>query len=405
MTAIGVGPRRPAAAVAPTVMREMNQRLLLTTLFADGPATRPQLAKVAGLSQPTVFAALDDLERAGLVRQTGRPIKPQGRPATVYEADPEAGQVVGVDIGRSWLRIAVGDLAGCILAERTEPNTARSADALVELVVSLVEKAKDELVLSRRPRRTHTVIGSPGVLDQSSSRVLYAANLPGWHRSGVAQALTERLGGSVTIDNDANLAALAEHTHGAGRGVDDFAYIHLGTGLGVGLVLNGQIYRGHQGAAGEVGYLPTGDAPLRTRSGRSSRGMLEEQLAADAVVRRARAAGMTGRLTSARVFELARAGNPLAQDVVVEEGRHLAHLLGAISAFIDPQLIVVGGGVGQNLDLLLPPAREELNRLIPMEPNVVASELGPDAIVQGAIARSVAITRELVFQEATDQMS
>ena len=224
--------------------------------------------------------------------------------------------------------------------------------------------------------------------------------LPGWLRrasGGPAEA------GSVTIDNDANLAALAERTHGAGRGINDFAYIHIGTGLGVGLVLNGQIYRGHQGAAGEVGYLPTGDTSPRTRSGKTSRGMLEEQLAADAVVRRAREAGMTGRLTSARVFELARSGNTVAQRVVAEEGRQLAHLLGAISAFVDPQLIVVGGGVGQNLDLLLPPAWEELNRLTPMQPRVVASELGPDAIVQGAIARSVTITRELVFKGAMDQ--
>ena len=403
MTAIDVGQRRPAAAVAPTVMREMNQRVLLATLFADGPATRPQLAQSAGLSQPTVFAALDDLERAGLVRQTGRPLKPQGRPATVYEADPEAGQVIGVDIGRSWLRIAVGDLAGKVLGECTEPNTARSADSLVELVASLVDRTKEELTLSRAPQLSHTVVGSPGVLDQGRSRVLYAANLPGWHRSGVAQALTERLGGSVTIDNDANLAALAEHTHGAGRGINDFAYIHIGTGLGVGLVLNGQIYRGHQGAAGEVGYLPTGDTSPQTRSGKTSRGMLEEQLAADAVVRRAREAGMTGRLTSARVFELARSGNAVANQVVTEEGRQLAHLLGSISAFVDPQLIVVGGGVGQNLDLLLPPAREELNRLTPMQPRVVASALGPEAILQGAIARSVTITRELVFQDAMKQ--
>ena len=398
MTVVSPGHGQLMAAVGPTVMREMNQRLLLTKLFDDGPATRPRLAQLAGLSQPTVFAALDDLERAGLVRQTGRPLKPQGRPAAVYEANPSAGQVIGVDIGRSWIHVALADLTGQIHAEQTEPNTAGSADTLVELVVASVSRIKNQVHTRRQPR-THTVIGSPGVLDPGEGRVLYAANLPGWHRSGVAQALSEQLGGSITIDNDANLAALAEHSYGAAQGVDDFAYIHIGTGLGVGLILGGQIYRGRRGAAGEVGYLPIGGDRPQTLSGQPMRGMLEEVLAADAVVRRARWAGLTGKVTAERVFRLAREGHPIGRQAVAEEGKHLAQLLAAVSAFIDPELIVVGGGIGQNLDLLLPTAIESLSLLTPMKPSVVVSALGSEAVVRGTIARGVTLTRELVFRE------
>lgn len=403
MTVANPRPGRMTAAVAPAVMREMNQRLLLTKLFDDGPATRPQLAHAAGLSQPTVFAALDDLERAGLVRRTGRPIKPQGRPAAVYEANPDAGRVIGVDIGRSWIHIAVADLSGQIHVEQNESNTARSADALVELVVAGVAKASSQVSPAHPSPQTHIVIGSPGVLDPGQGRVLYAANLPGWHRSGVAHALSERLGGSVTIDNDANLAALAEHTYGAAQGVNDFAYIHIGTGLGLGLILDGQIYRGHRGAAGEIGYLPIGGDIPRTRPGQPMRGMLEEVLAADAIVRRAKAAGIPGKVTAERVFQLARIGDPIGCQVIAEEGKHLAQLLAAISAFIDPELIIVGGGIGQNLDLLLPTATESLSLLTPMHSSVVTSTLGQDAVVRGTIARGVTITRELAFQDGIAQ--
>ena len=389
-------------AVAPSLLREMNQRLLLDKLFTDGPSTRPQLAKDAGLSQPTVFAALDDLERVGLVRQTGRPIKPQGRPAAVYEANPTAGHVVGVDIGRSWLHLAVADLAGTVLAELDAKNPARSADALVDLVATLVHDvtAVAELKLGAI---THIVIGSPGVLDQRRGGVLYARNLPGWHRSGLAAALTERLGGSITIDNDANLAALAEHTHGAAQGVDDVAYVHIGTGLGVGLILEGHVYRGHTGAAGEVGYLPIGEQPPRT--GRPHRGMLEEEMAADAIVRRAKAAGMTGRITAETVFRSARTGDPAALAAVDEEAKRLAQLVASISAFVDPELIVIGGGVGSNLDLMLPKVREALALLTPLPAALVPSQLGPEAVVRGAIARGVTIAREVAFRDSVERVS
>lgn len=384
------------AAAAPPLLRQINQRALLDHLFAHGAATRPQLARSCHLSQPTVIAALDDLARAGLVRTAPLPSQPVGRPAAAYEADPTAGAVMAIDIGRDWLHVTLNDLAGAELSCLDVRNNARSAPALVELI----GHASDDTLAAAAPRPadvTHTVIGSPGVLDPARGRVLYAANLPGWHRAGLAEALTQRLGGSVSIDNDANLAALGERTHGAAHGVNDFVYIHIGTGIGMGIFLDGRMYRGFTGAAGEIGYLPIGDDVSPARPGKAMRGLLEEALAADAVVRYAAEAGMTGRITAARVFTAARAGEPAAAAAVLQIAKRLAQLVASVSAFLDPELIVIGGGIGQNLDILLSDTQSALLHLTPMQPNLVLGQLGQRAVVDGAASHGLELARETVF--------
>lgn len=393
------GPAAPlAAGVAPSQLREMNQRLLLDRLFTAGPATRPQLARAAGLSQPTVIAALDDLEQAGLVTASAGGGGQLGRPAKLYAADPAAGSVAGIDIGRGWLHLRVADLLGDTLSELSLRNTARSAAALIELTARSLEDVTGKAGLPAGSV-THTAIGSPGVLDPRRGGVRYAVNLPGWHQAGLAQALADRIGPAMSVDNDANLAALAELSYGAARGHTDIAYLAVGSGVGVGLVLNGRVYRGDTGAAGEVGYLPTGERPSAARAGRAARGMLEEVVAADAVVRYAKQAGLTGRLTAERVFELAHRGEPKALEAVREEGRQLALAVAGIAALLDPELIVFGGRVGQNLDLLEPAITAALGEITPMRPILVAGKLGEDAVLRGAIARGTILARETVFTD------
>ena len=389
-----------AAAVAPSLLRRMNQRLLLDLLFTSGPAIRPQLARAAGLSLPTVIAALRDLEEAGLVRPAGRrneAAAQHGRPAASYEANPEAGRVLGVDIGREKVRVLLADLAGEPLSAPLEVrNRARTADALVGQVEAVVAQATREARIDPGDV-THTVIGSPGVLDPGRGQIRYAASLPGWQRPGLAETLAERLGAALTIDNDANLAALGEHAYGAARGLRDYVYLHLGTGVGLGLVLDGRLYRG-RGAAGEVGFLPLGDR----RSMHAQRGMLEESVGADAIVRRAREEGMTGRLTAEKVFAAARqGGDERALRTVAVVGGHIGSLVAGILAFLDPELIVFGGGIGQNLDLLEPHLSEALAAITPMRPQLAVGALGGEAVLRGAIATGVTAAREAVFAART----
>src|SRR5579875_3326087 len=216
-------PQRPA--IAPSAMRTVNRRLLWDRLSLLGMATRPQLARDTGLSLPTVNAALSELERVGLVRNAGRHEKPQGRPAEMFETDARVGFAVGVDIGRAWIRVGLADLTGTTVCRTDLRNDAESAQGVVELITAAISQAietaeiEPELV-------AHTVIGSPGVYDPKKGRVLYAGNLPGWEQAGLREMLADRVRGSLTVDNDANLAAIGEYTEGAGRHKRQFVYAH-----------------------------------------------------------------------------------------------------------------------------------------------------------------------------------
>jgi predicted NBD/HSP70 family sugar kinase len=392
-----------SAAVAPSLLREMNQRLLLDRLFTDGPAIRPQLARATGLSLPTVIAAVAGLERAGLVRAAGRLELPHGRPAETYEADPTSGTVVGVDIGHDWLRLLITDLAGNRLTRLDVRNSASSGRSVVELIRAAVSEAAAQAEIEPSAI-THTVIGSPGVYDPRRRRIQYAANLRGWQRAGLTEALTESLGVGLTIDNDANLAALAEHSYGTARHVDNFVYVMIGTGVGLGLVLDGRLYRGARGAAGEAGYLPFGPPIQAARPGQIPRGMLEENLAADAVVRYAREAGMSAPLSAEGVFAAAGQGLPAALAAVRQEADRLAQLTATVLALFDPELIVFGGGIGQNLEVLEAETLAALKRYTPMTPKFALGELGREAVVLGAIARGTKIAREQVFKERIERV-
>jgi len=385
------------AAVAPSVLRTMNQRLLLELLFTSGPATRPRLSRLSGLSQPTVIAALADLEDMGLVKAVGHAHTRPGRAPMVYEVDPTVGAVIGVDIGREWFRVLVTDLAGNRLCQLDERNTAQDPDTMMDDVVHLVLRGRQDAGLGPDVI-THTVVGCPGVYDTDSRQLRFAANLPGWGRLAVAAAMRERLDVQLTVENDANLAALGEFTYGAGRSRRQFVYLTIGTGVGVGIVLDGKLYRGSSGSAGEIGHLPVGDKLPRPRRGRSPRGMLEESFGASALVRRAKIMGFRGRVTAADIFAAAREGDERAMELVLAEGRVLAYVVASICALLDPELIAVGGGIGQNLDLLEVGMIEELEMLTPSRPTMVVGELGRDAVVLGAVALGIERAKQAVFQ-------
>jgi predicted NBD/HSP70 family sugar kinase len=383
----------------PRLLRAHNERAVLQHLRAAGPTSRPGLARIAGLSKPTVSQALANLEAAGLVRPVGPASPSMGRTAMLYEADPTAGYVLGVDIGRAWIRVAAADLSGAIVARRDERNRARGAAALVKAVGEVAHDVVAAAGITWR-KVAHTVVGGPGVFDPDSDRLRHAPNLPGWSRPGVMSSLREALPPTVTLDNDANLAAVGERTYGSGRDARTFVYVSVGTGIGMGVVIDGELYRGAHGAAGEVGYLPLGaeDEPARGRDAKR-RGILEEAASADAVVRTAKRLGMKGATSAKRVFSAARAGDELALAAVDAEANRLALVVGTVAAIVDPEFVLLGGGIGSNIDLLRPPLERRLAELTPLAPPVAEGELGQDAIVLGAVASALDTARDLVFEQ------
>ncbi|AEK41964.1 ROK family transcriptional regulator [Amycolatopsis mediterranei] len=378
-------------------MRALNQRRVLDRLRAHGEATRPRIAADTGLSKPTVGQALLDLEQHGLVRTTGRSLAGPGRAAVVYQAAPDAGHVVGVDIGRRVLRIAVADLEGSIVARLDEPNRCRSASALVRTVGESVERAVSSAGLHAH-EVVSTVVGTPGVPDPATGTVHRAPNLPGWERRGLLHELVSALaarGSDVVVENDANLCAVGEHALGAALGVDVLVCLTVGTGIGMGLLVDGKLFRGAHGAAGEIADLPFGALP--SGAGARRPGPVETAAAGQAVLAAARSRGLTKARSAKDVFRLARAGDARALAVVEEEAEKLAYVVSAVTAVLDPRLIVLGGGIGGNTDLLAAPMRRALAATIPVVPEIVAGQLGEDAVLAGAIATALGTARELVF--------
>lgn len=384
----------------PANMRQLNQRVVLERLRGGGPATRPKIAADTGLSKPTVGQALLDLEQDGLVRTAGRSIAGQGRSAVVYEVDPSAGHVLAVDIGRRHIRFAVADLAGEVVTRLDERNRARSARALVRMVREGADRAVATAGLSADDI-VSTVVGSPGVPDPRVKALHQAPNLPGWERKGLLTELEAELGPGLVVENDANLIALGEHEAGAARGVDVFVCVLIGTGVGMGIVVNGTLFRGAHGAAGEVGYLPYG-WPSHGMPDPSyvapPQGMLEAAAGADAVVRSAVAQGLTQVHTAKDVFDLARSGDSAAARAVEEEAARLAFLVSSVVAVVDPELVVLGGGVGTSTDLLVGPLEAALARTTPLSPTIVAGHLGEDAVLTGAITVGLRRAREAVLE-------
>ncbi|WUV53028.1 ROK family protein [Amycolatopsis sp. NBC_01480] len=389
-------PIGPAPQVGtPASMRALNQRLVLQRLRDHGEATRPQIAGDTGLSKPTVGQALLDLEQYGLVRAAGHSLSGPGRAAVVYRAAPEAGHVAGVDIGRRSIRVAIADLDGSIVARLDEPNRCRSAGALVRTVSEAVSRAVASAGLAPRDV-VATVVGTPGIPDARTGTVHRAPNLPGWERKGLLHELADELGAhgsELVVENDANLCAVGEHALGAALGVDVLVCLTVGTGIGMGVLVDGKLFRGAHGAAGEIADLPAGSGGARAKRP----GPMEDAAAAHAVVAHARELGVTKARTAKDVFRLAREGDPLALQVVEAEAVHLAHVVAAVTAVLDPGLIVLGGGIGGNADLLAAPMRRTLAATTPFTAEIIAGQLGSEAVLAGAITTALSTARDLVF--------
>jgi predicted NBD/HSP70 family sugar kinase len=372
------------SAARPQLIRALNGRLLLGHIRDLGPCSRAELARISGLSKPTVSVALADAERAGLVRTAGQRTGRPGRSALLYEIRPEAGFILGLDVGAQYVRGALADLAGGIRARASVRSRASSVRGRVAELVGLADGLCAEAGVTRG-NITQTVIGSPGVYDPRRNAMALTGGLPGWDRPAVVERLREAFGPSLAVENDVDAAALAERALGHGREVDSFAFISVGTGIGMGLVLGGQLVRGAHGVAGEIAYMPMSGGEGADPDDARRRGVLEASASASAVVRAARRAGMRGQVSARRVFAAAAKGDERAAAVVAEEARLVARLLCAVVTVIDPGLIVLGGGIGQAPGFAAEVTRE-LRGLAPVMPEVSVSALATEAVVDGCLA-------------------
>jgi predicted NBD/HSP70 family sugar kinase len=365
------------------LLRELTDQIVLDTVFADAPITRAEVAQRTGISKTTVSEAVRRLERVGLLVEAGAQRGRPGRVGTYYRVAADAGFVLAVELNQAGVKVCAADVLGTPFREVAQPPVeVREPEQVAAQLRAVVAEAIDA------GRTDHQRLLAVGVsvakpVDPVSKRVIDLLDTP--YPEGQIQpgeVLGDLLGDvPLLVDNDVNLAAIAERWHGAAREVSSFAYVYLGAGMGLGLVIDDKLIRGARGVAGEIGYLSV--ASTKAGPGRHT-------------FARAVAAGGFGPddprdalpqdiVTGAKlVLDLAERGDARARAVVADEARTIGEAVAAVCAVVDPELVILGGPIGAH-PALLAPVRATVAELAPLPPPVSTGALGDGASLQGAL--------------------
>ncbi len=379
----------------PRLLRTINDRAVLELLLTRGPVSRPTLGALTGLSKPTMSQILSRLETAGLVRPSGSTSGRPGPNALLYEVDPGSAYVGGLDVTPRRIRAAVADITGRTIGQ-FELSTPRAATGTSERVTEAVDGACQEAGVERRALR-HLVVGTPGAFDPGTQRLRYARHLPGWHDPRLLSQLRDALGIPVEVENDVNLAAVAEHSIGAAQDGENFVLLWGEEGVGAAVMIQGRLHRGFTGGAGEVGFLPVPGTPLVRNVGVNNAGGFQQLVGGKAVLVLAREHGIRASTPEAAMkAALLEAGT--GDPFLAVLGHRLAVGLAAIVAVLDPELVILSGGVlTEGGDRLREIVQVELHDLSLGRPRIELSAVTEDPVLNGALHTSLGVVRNLVF--------
>ena len=371
-------------------LREGNRRLVIEALRERGVASRAELARATELSRSTISTIVGDLIDAGLaVERDGQPEGEThaGRPGVMVALDPSAGIALAIDFGHRHLRVAVSDLSHTVLAERwRELDVDASASEGLAQASDFVDEVLDEAELDRG-RVIGAVMGLPAPINRLTGTVWDSSILPGWVGIDAAAEASSRLKLPVTVENDANLGALAELTWGAAKGRSEVAYLKVASGVGGGLISGGRLSHGVGGTAGEIGHtIVAQDGPV-CRCG--NHGCLETLASARAVANLL-SISRREQISIRRMLELSDAGDAATRRLIGDAGRALGVAVANLCNIVNPETVVIGGDMALAGDVLLDPVREVVQRnAIPSaaaDTEIVAGVLGERAEMLGALA-------------------
>jgi predicted NBD/HSP70 family sugar kinase len=373
-----------AALPSMALVRELTDQIVLDTLFEQAPVTRAEIAQRTGISKTTVSESVRRLEGMGLLLPAGEQRGRQGRVGTYYQVAADAGFVLAVDLHPAEIRLSAADLFGRPFLETThQPARPHDRDHIAAQLRTLVTGAIEQGRTDHgRPLAVGVSVANP--VDPENSAVIALPASP--YPEGLFQpqeALAGVTDAPLLVENDVNLAAVAERWHGAARDADSFVYVYIGAGMGMGLVIGDRLIQGARGVAGEIGYLGVGSEP----AGSQVRHGFARAVAAAGF--RAEHLPDEDRLDSVcvarRILRLAGEGNAQARAVVEREGRMIGEAIATVCAVVDPELVLLGGPIGGH-PALLEPVRETVNGLAPLPPPVEAGALGDAAPLRGALA-------------------
>jgi predicted NBD/HSP70 family sugar kinase len=388
-----------------SLLRELGEQAVLETIFRSGPITRPEIASATNLSKPTVSAAVNRLEQAGLVRAVGRRGGQRGRKPVAYVVSSRAGFVVGGDIGGSNVRVAAVDLFGEPICDLKQPTAKEGSRAVGVQILEMVSAVIDQAG-AVHGRALALGISSPGIVDRASGRVMSLAyNVAPEGGFDPLEVIRDRFDLPVLVENNVNLAAVGEKWFGLARGVSTMVFIGVGAGIGMGIIIDDELVRGAHGAAGEIAYLPLVGDPFNPRH--RLHGGLEDEIGGAAIValfNDSRRADDPEPSSVHEVFDLAGAGNAAARSVVDHVATRLGTAIATVCAILDPELVVLGGGIGANPQLLRP-VRGSAAALVPITARIETSLLGETAALQGAVAVALHSARTMLLSPGSSSGS
>jgi predicted NBD/HSP70 family sugar kinase len=408
--------RRPrVAADSPSVLRRMNSAVILEVIQNQGPLSRAEIARATGLSKPTVNDVVELLLEQTYVRENraghdgDRPRRPGPR-ARLLTFRADLGHVLGIDVGANKALALVADLSGRILAnERREVSRqalAGQGDLLRELEATAAAALESAGVTSASLRAVG--VGTPGIVDHDTGRIGLAPQLEGWEGLELGAELERTFGCPVVVDNETHVSLLAERWQGAARGVRNALYVQVGVGIGGAILIEDQICRGWTGAAGEMGYLlgdedpeppQFGAGPFEWAAGGRAYARLGARAAAgpDGALLRKLAGGDPTRVTAETVYAAAAAGCAASREIVATLTARLGRGIVNAAIVLNPELVVLGGGVANAGVALLEPVERVLREHAPAPPRILLSDLGDESVALGAVRMAMDRANERIF--------
>ncbi len=384
-------------------VRELNLSLILRRIHNESPISRAHLAARTGLNKSTVSSLVEELMRLELVHEIGQNSIGAGRPATLLEINPQAGCIIGVELGVDFVAAVLTDFMGNILWRSTAgTDPAEAQENILRQTIQLV----DEAIAAARQMSLPLLglgLATPGTVDLNEGMLIFAPNLH-WVNVPFRKRFAEHTGLKVFVENDANAATIAEHLFGVARQCSDFVLVFAGVGIGGGFFLNGELYRGKNGFAGEIGHSPIMAGPFETPCHCGNRGCWETYANQYSIIQRVQArlavkrSSLIPRLMAEQnspptiplIKQAADAGDAEAISSFAEAGTAFGQGLATIVNFLNPEKIIFGGPLSIAAQYMLPAAQEAISKHclpeIGQKVNMELSHFGADASLIGAIA-------------------
>ncbi|CCH27761.1 ROK family transcriptional regulator [Actinosynnema sp. NPDC047251] len=380
-------------AGSPRLLREINDRAAIEALLRNGPLTRSELEGIIGLSKPATAQLLTRLETEGTVLRNGLRGGGRGPRAQLWTVNGALAHVAAIDLTPSTVDVAIADISGTLLTEHSAPLPRTD---VLEAFHGAVTKAANQAGLSPEALN-HVVVGSPGAVDPATGRLNYAPHMPGWEGFDIPGTLADLLDTAVTVENDVNLVALEEMVAGRATGVRDFVLLWPADAVGAAVVVNGSLLRGATGGAGEIDAMQIPDHATADTGTDRTGGRYGDLLDSPAIVRLARAHGVSARTGQAAVRK-ALAEGTAGREFLVDLARRIATGAANVVSVLDPELVLLSGDIAQaGGTTLVDLVAAELRRLVvPRTPVQLALVTGKP-VRSGALHSALSVVREQVF--------